>query len=140
MVLLLVSSAVQSGISVVFMKLVMEIVEASAFLSNWLLVVFICSACALSMVYQMHFLNQAMKYYDQLEVIPIYQTAIMLMWIGAGMIILSEHRFYSQTQLVFIGLSTMLCLVGIKLLTSKKKKLHLRKISEASSCSVNNGP
>ena len=82
----------------------------------------------------------AMKYYDQLEVIPIYQTAIMLMWIGAGMIILSEHRFYSQTKLVLIGLSTMLCLVGIKLLTSKKKKLHLKKISSEGENVMKNGP
>ena len=41
-------------------------------------------------------LNGAMKFFDQLEVIPIYQTVIMIMWILTGMIVFAETSYYSS--------------------------------------------
>ena len=38
--------------------------------------------------YQLHLVNQAMKYYDQMEAVPVYQTSLMIMWILSGLVIL----------------------------------------------------
>lgn len=41
-------------------------------------------------VVQMHMLASAMKFFDQMEVMPIYQTGLMFSWIVSGMIIYKE--------------------------------------------------
>lgn len=70
---------------------------------------------------EMHMLNIAMKYYDQIEVIPIHQTATMVMWILTGLIVFDEVQFYSTTQLLGIAGSLLLCCIGVKFLTMKTK-------------------
>ena len=75
---------------------------------------------ALSSVLQLHLLQFAMKYYDQLEAMPIYQTAIMIMWIVSGLIIFRETRYYTWGQLWCIFFAIVVCCIGIKFLTSKK--------------------
>ena len=37
----------------------------------------------------------AMKEYDQLEVMPIFQAMLMMMWMAGGMIVLNEIQYYS---------------------------------------------
>jgi hypothetical protein len=44
---------------------------------------------------QLHLLNCAMKYYDQMEAVPVYQTCLMIVWMGVGLVVLDEKRFYS---------------------------------------------
>ena len=62
-----------------------------------------------------------MKFFDQLEVIPVYQTTIMMMWILTGMIVFDEIGFYSTKELVLIFGSMVLCCIGIYFLYSKTK-------------------
>ena len=72
MLLMIWSAALQSSLSVVFMKLVGELVQTSEFTnSGWLvflsaLMIFLFTASGV------HMLNKAMKYYEQLEVQPTY--------------------------------------------------------------------
>ena len=73
---------------------------------------------------QLHMLNLAMKYYSQLEVIPIYQTAVMILWICTGMIVFEEARFYTTIELLGISGSILCCCIGIKFLTMKNKMLE----------------
>ena len=70
---------------------------------------------------QLHMLNNAMKLYDQLEVIPIYQTALMIMWILSGLVIFEEIHYYQGTQLGLIAVGIVTCCTGMKILTMKKK-------------------
>lgn len=44
---------------------------------------------------QLHVLNLSMRYYDQMEAVPIYQTCLMIMWILSGLIMLNERQFYT---------------------------------------------
>ena len=64
-----------------------------------------------------------MKFYDQLEVVPVYQTCLMILWILTGLIILDEKQFYGGLQLTAIFASVLFCCIGIKILTMKSKHL-----------------
>ena len=49
----------------------------------------------LTSVSQTHSLNMAMKEYDQLEVMPIFQAMLMTGWTFGGMVLLNEIEYYS---------------------------------------------
>ena len=70
-------------------------------------------------------LNLAMKYYDQIECIPIYSTFIMIVWITTGLIVFEESKLYSRLELLKILGSILICCVGIKILTMKSKVLKI---------------
>ena len=78
----------------------------------------------------LHMLNLAMKYYDQIEAIPIYSTFIMIMWISTGLIVFDEVKFYSTIELLKIIGSILICCVGIKILTMKTKILKAAALVE----------
>ena len=66
-------------------------------------------------------LNYAIKYYDQMEVMPIYQTNIMIWGILVGMFCLNEIQYYSFEQLAKITLATFICSLGAAILMKKTK-------------------
>ena len=74
---------------------------------------------------QIHLINLAMKYYDQVEVVPIFQTCLMIMWITTGLIVLNEKQFYSWIELAGIFGSIVLSLIGIKFLSMKTKLIKI---------------
>ena len=118
------NSALQSGISVLMMKLSFEMIWNEDAGGHYLLIPMMFMLAFASAAYNLHLLNQAMKYYSQMEVVPVYQTALLICWIGTGLIILEEKKFYSGLELAYIFLSVLLCLVGIKIITMKKKLLQ----------------
>ena len=75
---------------------------------------------------QLQFLNVAMKLYDQLECIPIYQTFVMLSWIGIGMLVFDEYKLYTKRQLVGLIIAFFVCLLGVKFLTMKNRAQERR--------------
>jgi len=88
------------------------------------------SCVGLSGAVQLHMLNLAMKYYDQIEAIPVYQTSVMIMWILTGLIVFNEVQYYSVLELCGIAGSLTLCCIGIKFLTMKTKMLKEAKKEE----------
>ena len=80
---------------------------------------------------QLHTLNIAMKYYDQLEAIPIFQTSSMIVWIMTGLIVFDEVKYYDNMQLLGIFCSIILSCIGIKCLTMKTKLIIRSEISIA---------
>jgi len=49
----------------------------------------------LSLVTQLHFMNMNLKYYEQMEIIPIYQSSIILTNVLCGAIIFQEMQKYN---------------------------------------------
>lgn len=125
MLYMLLLAGLQSGLSVVFMKLVGELVQAGQGLENPVMTCILLGLMALSAVSQTHSLNMAMKEYDQLEVMPIFQAMIMMMWMMGGMIVLDEMQYYSTQALCVIAASFLISCLGIKLLTMKVKRVRL---------------
>lgn len=132
MVLTIGTSALQSGLTIVFLKLLTELGETGEFFDHIPLVVTMAFTMGLSGAMQLHMLNLAMKYYDQIEAIPIYQTCVMILWILTGLIVFDEVRFYSRLELFGILGSLTLSCIGIKFLTIKTKMLEAERIEEAS--------
>ena len=80
----------------------------------------------------------AMKEYDQLEVMPIFQAMLMMMWMVGGMVVLNEIEYYNAWQLLGIFISICICCVGIKIILMKVKSQRVdasRMVTEyASAC------
>ena len=87
------------------------------------LVILLIVIIAISGAIQLHLLNIVMKYYDQIEAIPIYQTAVMILWICTGLIIFDEARFYTSLELLGIFGSICLSCIGVYFLMMKTKML-----------------
>ena len=52
---------------------------------------------------------------------PVYSTAVMILWICTGLIVFDEARFYKTRELLFIAGSICLCIIGINFLVRKTK-------------------
>ena len=60
-----------------------------------------------------------MKYYDQLDVIPIFMTSLLMFNIIEGMILLDEISLYSSNQLLGIAAGIVACIIGIIIIMTK---------------------
>ena len=60
-----------------------------------------------------------MKYYDLLDVIPIFMTSLLIFNIVEGLVILDEYSVYERNDLWGITIGIVLCLMGITLLMLK---------------------
>jgi len=72
MLFMISSSSLLSGISVANIKFFGELVQSESVSENFLLIVILLVAALVVAFAQMHMLANAMKYYDQIEVQPIY--------------------------------------------------------------------
>ena len=59
------------------------------------------------------YVNEAMKYYNQMEVMPVYSTTLMITAMCVGMACFNEVRFYSYNQLAGITAAIAVCMCGI---------------------------
>ena len=72
MLLVIAGSALCSGVTVALLKLLGELLLSGEVTEDLLLAGLVALGALLSATEQLHTLNTAMKYYDQLEVMPIY--------------------------------------------------------------------
>ena len=136
MVFLVWASSMQSSLSVVMLKLFGELIQSDSAGSHWYMMLFLVVLMILSSFTQIHLINMAMKYYDQVEVVPIFQTCLMIMWITSGLIVLNEKKFYSWLEMTGLLGSIVLSLIGIKFLSMKRKLIKIEAKRERA-CSLN---
>ena len=67
----------------------------------------------------LYVLSLAMRYYDNIDVIPMFQSFILLMMLAAGWVVLDEVRLYSRRDIAGILASSAVVCVGISVLTIK---------------------
>ena len=60
-------------------------------------------------------------------------TAIMVLWISSGLLLLEESKYYTWGELFSLYASFAVCCIGIKILMSKIKQQKLRKWRERAS-------
>ena len=72
MVFMLVNAGLQSGLAIVFLKLTGELIQSGEALQNPIMLGLLLIVMIVSAISQTHSLNMAMKFYDQLEVMPIF--------------------------------------------------------------------
>ena len=116
------AAAMTSSISELFMKVIGCILKDAEESSDyWWLLLFI-PGLAYTGSRTMVYVNYGIKYYDQMEVMPIYQTCLLLHNISVGMVCLNELRFYTAYMLMGIAFSTMVSALGISILLQKNKE------------------
>ena len=60
-----------------------------------------------------------MKYYDQIDVIPIFLTSLLIFNITEGCILLDEISLYGTNDIIFISFGIAVCVAGIIILMIK---------------------
>ena len=96
MVMLIILAAIVSGTSVLLLKIADTIVQMGEFANLWPQLLLVLALTAFTADSQLQFLNQAIRMYDQLEVVPIYQTFVMLAWVSVGLLVYGEYKLYES--------------------------------------------
>jgi len=94
---------------------------------------YLASGCfiagAIGSLFVAYLLSLAMRYYDNIDVIPMFQSFILLMMLAAGWILLGEAKFYTWQEIGGILSSSFMVCIGIKVLTMKTSAVSLLKDS-----------
>ena len=111
MALMSIAAGVVAGLASALLKGFTISVSSSGFMSlsaiGYLLIATILS------LFQLHLINIPMKSYDQIEIIPIYQTFLILLNMASGAIILNEQKMYKWYELVNLFLCAIICICGV---------------------------
>ena len=62
-----------------------------------------------------------MENYDQIEIVPIYESSLILMNIICGCLILSEYELYEWQQLLSLLACSLICIFGVFQIMKKPK-------------------
>ena len=115
-------AAMLASLSDLQLKMVGTIYDQAYATEDWLLIIGLILGIVFTSANTLVYVNHAMKHYDQMEVMPVYQTNIMVWGIFSGMACIDEVRFYSWTQLGLITLASGVCVGGIFFLLQKTKR------------------
>ena len=119
MLVLITDSAMQSGLIVLATKVLGELAQSNGISDYKAMTALVVIMLLWAGTMNIHSLNMAMKYYDQLEVIPIYNSLCMLTWFLSGVIVLDEFANYTDKQRIGTFVCLSICAIGIKFLTMK---------------------
>lgn len=126
------ASGLLSGITTSFIKGVAEMAkseELMTILTHPLPYICLC-ICGLSIVGQLYTMNNGFKYYNQLEVVPIYQSSVIINNILCGGIIFNEFKFYTWWQMLLILTGTLICISGIMVIVKKYSFISKERIED----------
>lgn len=127
MVSLLCLNALSGGFSVSIYKVIGELLTSSTIDDAGFLIAILLVFALVSNILQMHLLNLAMKYYDQIEVIPICMTSLIVCQILCGLFFLDEISYYNAAGLSGIFAGSFVCTIGIMFLMKKNSFLESEK-------------
>ena len=120
LILIMALSGTMAAHVVSLFKCATEIMHADGQISPIGLTLFLLGVSAAS--FEIVLTNLAMKYYKQIEVIPIFQCFYFVMNITFGMLLLGEAKFYTTGDLFRIFGTSGISFVGIWIIYLKWKK------------------
>ncbi len=118
MILLLACCGILSGLTLAIFKIIGESIATNKQYFSWFILYLTVSGVA-SILIALYLTNVAMKIYRQIEVVPVYESMVIIFSIAAGLVIFDESSFYSWLELTGILGSTVLVLIGISILMFK---------------------
>lgn len=128
MILVLGVCGIVSGITATFFKFLGELIESHDFTDYPMMTISLFLMATLGAYVLFYTINWAMRYYEQLDVIPTYFAQILVWTLLCGLIVLDEASQYTAGALAGIFIAALACFVGIQLLVMKSNA-----ISETSS-------
>lgn len=77
-------------------------------------------------IVQLRSLNKAMHLYDQIEIVPIYQAALILLNMLCGSVIMKESNDYSNQDFFFLLFCLIICISGVFTIAKRPKMLCIK--------------
>ena len=77
-------------------------------------------------IVQLRSLNKAMHLYDQIEIVPIYQAALILLNMLCGSVIMKESNDYSNQDFFFLLFCLIICISGVFIIAKRPKMLCIK--------------
>jgi len=93
--------------------------SAGDFFNKPVMAISIVSIGCIGALIQIFILNIAMRYYNNLDIMPVYQSLILIMMLISGWTLLDEIEYYEFGNLMGILGASVLIVVGIKFVTMK---------------------
>ena len=118
-ILLTMTSGLCGGTTIVMLKSFGQIVNGPEVASNVFLSLVLVIAGIGTAIIQVYMLNLSMKYYDNIDVMPMYQSFTLINWMLAGLVLLDESSLYSWGELFRLCSSCLFVILGIFVLTLK---------------------
>ena len=113
--------AMVSSLSELFMKVAGVVLIKAQKPTDYLWLLVFVPLLVLTAQRTLVYVNYGIKYYNQMEVMPIYQTCLLIHNILVGMLCLNELQFYTAEMLAAIGFSTLINCLGIYVLLEKHR-------------------
>eukprot|EP00743_Colponemidia_sp_Colp-15_P003449 GILK01003724.1.p1 GENE.GILK01003724.1~~GILK01003724.1.p1 ORF type:complete len:346 (+),score=38.25 GILK01003724.1:118-1155(+) len=110
------------GVTGLLVKSTMEMIKSQFNGANniqhplfWFFILF----SGMSVASQVYLLNCGLKYYDALEIVPVYESSLVISGELCGGIVLNEFKHFSRLQLSLFFLGTSLVIAGMVTLSRK---------------------
>ena len=113
MFFLLVCTGLIGGVTTTLFKMVSDLLVQHDVSHDFLFFMILLTLAIPGNGLQLYFINVSMKYYDQIEVIPVFLSSALVFILVSGLIIFDEIALYNAASLVGITIGTILCLIGI---------------------------
>ena len=121
MFVVLVSAGLIGGIATTFYKIIGELaIENELTQEGWFVVVLALVGVLANLV-MLYLINIAMKYYDQLEVIPVFASSQLVFTILSGLTLLDEYSLYTSAELAGLAIGVAACALGVLLVLVKNR-------------------
>lgn len=74
---------------------------------------------AICSFFQFKSMNLGLDLFNEVQVIPIYETTLILMNIICGCIILDEKSMYSWSEIFMLFFYSIICIIGVMIIAHK---------------------
>ena len=122
-VCLTMSAGLFAASSVVMMKCFYEVIQSGEASNHILFTLFFTLLGFGFAALQTYLLNLSMKYYNNTDVNPIYESFRMISWMLSGLILLDESKFYTWGELFQLFGCVFFIIAGIYVLTMKQSEM-----------------
>ena len=113
------------GLELIFLKFAQQVIVDVHRKEHHLLTIVLINASIGLIFSNLHWVNLAVKFYDQTDVIPIYQAFSMVSEILVGLIIGDEFKLYTGSSLGGLLISSLITLGGVAVLATKSSQMKL---------------
>jgi len=114
----------------VFLKYVLEFIQLTGFavaIQHFTTIYFILMAAA-AIATNLTVLNIGLKFYNQLEMIPITKSSLMINNMLCAGIIVNEFVYYDWWQIVLLFTGAFICVAGILIIMKKDSLLSATRV------------
>lgn len=95
MVMILFDAATFVGLNLIFFKFAQALMLAESYKDTWPLTTSLFVVAIAMAILSIHFLNLSVKYYNQTDVVPIYNASILITTMLSGLTIGGEWPLYT---------------------------------------------